>query len=38
MEVLTFSPEGEPLFGGPYFSFQEDSVHKPVQYRFQYRV
>ena len=34
MEVLTFSPEGEPLFGGPYFSFQEDSVHKPVQYRF----
>ena len=34
MEVLTFSPEGEPLFGGPYFSFQEDSVHKPLQYRF----
>jgi hypothetical protein len=34
MEVLTFSPEGEPLFGGPYFSFQDDSVHKQVQYRF----
>ena len=34
MEVLTFSPEGQPLFGGPYFSFQDDSVHKPVQYRF----
>jgi hypothetical protein len=34
MEVLTFSPEGEPLFGGPYFSFQEDSVRKPTQYRF----
>ena len=34
MEVLTFSQEGQPLFGGPYFSFQDDSVHKPVQYRF----
>jgi hypothetical protein len=34
MEVLTFSPEGEPLFGGPYFSFQEDSVRKPAHYRF----
>jgi hypothetical protein len=34
MEVLTFSPEGEPRFGGPYFSFQEDSVRKPTQYRF----
>jgi hypothetical protein len=34
MEVLTFSPEGQPLFGGPYFSFQDDSVHKAVQYRF----
>ncbi len=34
MEVLTFSPEGEPLFGGPYFSFQDDSVHKTTQYRF----
>ena len=34
MEVLTFSPQGEPQFGGPYFSFREDSVKKPVQYRF----
>ena len=34
MEVLTFSPSGEPVFGGPYISFREDSVHKPVQYRF----
>ncbi len=34
MEVLTFSPEGEPLFGGPYFSFLEDSIRKPTQYRF----
>ncbi|HEY4336683.1 MAG TPA: hypothetical protein VGM89_12315 [Puia sp.] len=34
MEVLTFAPNGEPRFGGPYFSFQEDSVHKATQYRF----
>jgi hypothetical protein len=34
MEVLTFNPQGEPQFGGPYFSFQDDSVHKAVQYRF----
>jgi hypothetical protein len=34
MEVLTFSPEGEPQFGGPYFSYAEDSVRKPAQYRF----
>jgi len=34
MEVLTFTPEGEPRFGGPYFSFQQDSVHKATQYRF----
>ena len=34
MEVLTFTPQGEPLFGGPFFSFSEDSVHKPTQYRF----
>jgi hypothetical protein len=34
MEVLTFTPEGEPRFGGPYFSFQEDSVRKQTQYRF----
>jgi len=34
MEVLTFNEQGEPQFGGPYFSFAQDSVHKPVQYRF----
>lgn len=34
MEVLTFTPEGEPRFGGPYFSFANDSVPKPTQYRF----
>ena len=34
MEVLTFSPEGEPQFGGPYFSFLDDSTRKRVQFRF----
>ena len=34
MEVLTFTPEGEPRFGGPYFSFQEDSIRTPAHYRF----
>jgi len=34
MEVLTFGSDGEPKFGGPFFSFMEDSVRKPTQYRF----
>jgi len=34
MEVLTFDPNGEPVFGGPYISFKEDSVKKRVQSRF----
>lgn len=34
MEVLTFNTEGEPVFGGPYISFKEDSVKKPIKSRF----
>ncbi|MHA4811228.1 hypothetical protein ACX0G9_24210 [Flavitalea flava] len=34
MEVLTFTPSGEPAFGGPFISFQEDSARRPVQFRF----
>ncbi len=34
MEVLTFGADGEPRFGGPYFSFMEDSIRRPAQYRF----
>ncbi len=34
MEVLTFNSEGQPQFGGPYFSFQQDSIRKPTQYRY----
>jgi hypothetical protein len=32
--VLTFNEKGEPVFGGPYISFREDSVKKPTQFRF----
>ncbi|MDF2189195.1 hypothetical protein [Paraflavitalea sp. CAU 1676] len=34
MEVLTFNAQGEPVFGGPFFSYQNDSIKKPVQKRF----
>jgi hypothetical protein len=34
MEVLTFNERGEPVFGGPYISFQGDSTRKGLQYRF----
>lgn len=34
MEVLTFNAKGEPVFGGPFFSFKDDSVKRPVQTRF----
>ena len=34
MEVLTFGSDGEPKFGGPFFSFMEDSAHRHMQYRF----
>lgn len=34
MEVLTFNEAGQPVFGGPYFSFAEDSAKKAVQARF----
>jgi hypothetical protein len=34
MEVLHFNEKGEPVFGGPFISFKEDSVKKPVQARF----
>ena len=31
MEILTFGSNGEPLFGGPYISFKDDSVKKMAQ-------
>ena len=34
MEVLHFDGSGEPVFGGPFISFKEDSVKRPTQARF----
>src|SRR5664279_2396736 len=36
MDVLTFNEQGQPVFGGPYFSFKNDSakVSKKPVYRF----
>lgn len=34
IEVMTFNEKNEPLFGGKYFSFEQDSIKKPTQYRF----
>ena len=34
MEVLTFNENGEPLFGGPYISFKEDTAKRSDQLRF----
>ena len=34
IEVLTFNQRNEPVFGGPFFSYQEDSIPKPAQHRF----
>ncbi len=33
LEMLTFK-NGQPVFGGPYFSFEEDSAKRPTQNRF----
>ena len=34
IEVLTFNEKNEPVFGGPIFSFENDSIPKKPQYRF----
>ncbi|MEJ7738578.1 MAG: hypothetical protein WKF97_14200 [Chitinophagaceae bacterium] len=34
MEVLTFGENGEPVFGGPYISFKDDTTKKAIQPRF----
>ncbi len=36
MDILTFNAEGQPVFGGPYFSFKNDSAKAPKKpvYRF----
>ncbi len=34
IEVLHFNEKNEPLFGGPFFSFEKDSIPKKPQFRF----
>jgi hypothetical protein len=34
VEVLTFDDHNMPVFGGPFFSFEKDSLKKPSQYRY----
>ena len=34
IEVLTFNEKNEPVFGGPLFSYEQDSIKKAPQYRF----
>ena len=34
IDVLTFNQKNEPVFGGPLFSFEEDSIKKLTQSRF----
>lgn len=34
IETLTFNERQEPVFGGPFFSFKEDTLQRPVQARF----
>lgn len=33
IEVLTFNEKNEPIFGGPFFTFEKDSIPKPPKYR-----
>src|SRR5436190_3523297 len=34
IEVMTFNERNEPVFGGPYFSFEKDSILKPPAFRY----
>lgn len=34
IEVMTFNERSEPVFGGQYFTFNEDSIPKPPLHRF----
>lgn len=35
MDVLHFNAKGEPIFGGPFFSYEKDTIPKPTRHRFQ---
>lgn len=34
IEVLTFNEKNEPVFGGPFFSYEKDSIPGKTKYRF----
>jgi hypothetical protein len=34
IEVLSFDEKKEPVFGGPFFTYEKDSIPRPPQYRF----
>ncbi|MFM9908494.1 MAG: hypothetical protein ACKVOW_04060, partial [Chitinophagaceae bacterium] len=34
MEVVHFNDQGEPVFGGPFISFKEDTGKRPIQARY----
>lgn len=34
VEVMYFNEKGEPVFGGPFFSYAQDSIPKPTAYRY----
>lgn len=34
IEVLTFNAKKEPVFGGPFFTYEKDSIPKPPKHRF----
>ncbi len=33
IEVMYFNEKSEPVFGGPFFTYQNDSIPKPAKYR-----
>lgn len=34
IDVLTFNEKNDPIFGGPFFSYEKDTIPKPTQYRY----
>jgi len=34
IEVMTFDQKNEPVFGGQYFNYQQDSLKRATQYRY----
>jgi hypothetical protein len=34
IEVLSFDVKGNPVFGGPFFTFDKDTIRKPIQTRY----